>query len=421
MRGEIVNVGTELLMGEVTNTSFQYIAEQLRYLGIDLYYQVTVGDNHQRLVGALHNALQRAQLVITTGGLGPTTDDITVEGIAKALNLPLELNEDWLAYLERITGKYGLKLTENNKKQAYLPAGATPLANDKGTAPGVYLEHQGKIIIALPGPPQEMKNIFQKEVIPRLKEKQPSTQLYSRLFRMIGIGEADLETKIRDLIDNQTNLTLALYAKLGEVHLRLAVKAKSKEEAADIFAPTEKQLQERIGDYIYAYDEESLEETVGKLLLQQGLTLACAESCSGGLLGSRITNTPGSSAYFLGSIVAYDNSLKEKILKVEEKVLRNYGAVSKETAIQMAKGAIAATGADVAISITGIAGPGGGTEEKPVGTVFFSLAFRDNTRVEVWHRLLIGNREEIKYRTTQKALYFLWSELSKRGEGSNAH
>ena len=421
MRGEIVNVGTELLMGEVTNTSFQYIAEQLRYLGIDLYYQATVGDNHQRLEGVLRNALQRAQLVITTGGLGPTTDDITIEVIAKALNLPLELNEYWLAYLERITGKYGLKLTENNKKQAYLPAGAIPLANDKGTAPGVYLEHQGKIIIALPGPPNEMKNIFQREVIPRLREKQPSIQLFSRLFRMIGIGEAALETKIRDLIDNQTNLTLALYAKLGEVHLRLAVKANSKEEAADIFAPIEKQLQERIGEYIYGYDEESLEETVGKLLLQQGLTLACAESCSGGLLGSRITNTPGSSAYFLGGIVAYDNSLKEKILRVEGQVLRTYGAVSKETAIQMARGAIAATGADVAISITGIAGPGGGTEEKPVGTAFFGLAIKGETEEKVWHRLLIGNREEIKYRATQKALYCLWSELSKRGEGYNAH
>ncbi|MDW7674969.1 MAG: competence/damage-inducible protein A [Bacillota bacterium] len=418
MRAEIVSVGTELLMGEVTNTSARYLAEQMRLLGVDVFYQTTVGDNHKRLEDTLQQAYSRADIIITTGGLGPTTDDITIEVIAKSLGLPLVLDENWLQYLRDITQKYKLKLTENNKKQAYIPQGAMALENNKGTAPGVYIEHEGKIVVALPGPPYELIDIFEKQLIKLIKNKVGGETLHSRVIRAAGIGEAALEELIRDLIDAQSDPTIALYAKMGEVHIRLAAKACSYEHAMSKIKPTEELLLDRLRDHVYGYDQVSIEEAVGQLLRQKGLKLVCAESCSGGLLGSRVTNAPGASEYFLGSIVAYDNSLKENLLKVPRDIISNYGAVSGETAQAMALGALENAGADVAISITGIAGPGGGTLEKPVGTVCFGLAYSDADRsgktavvTKIFHRLLIGSREEVKYRATQAALYYLWQEL----------
>jgi nicotinamide-nucleotide amidase len=426
-------------MGEVTNTNARYLAEQMRLLGIDVYYQVTVGDNHGRLKETLKQALSRSDLVFTTGGLGPTTDDITVEVIAEALGLPLVLDQGWLIYLEEIMAKYNLRLTENNKKQAYLPEGAIVLANDKGTAPGVYLEQDNKIIVALPGPPYELQSIFEAGVLPRLKEKVSGNRLYAKVLRSAGIGEANLEDKIRDIIDGQTNPTVALYAKMGEVHIRLAAKAASKIEADNIMKPMEEEILHRLARYVYGYDSETLESSVGKLLAVRRATIACGESCSGGLLGSRLTNVPGSSNYFIGSLVAYDNRLKEKLLGVPGRVIEKYGAVSTETAVLMAQGALEATGADVALATTGIAGPDRGTKEKPVGTVYFGLVsnpklalsiyqqgssyrapepevremLNKQYEVHAFHRLLIGSREEIKYRSTQVALFYLWDCLQK--------
>lgn len=439
MRAEIISVGTELLMGEVTNTSARYLAEQMRLLGIDVYYQVTVGDNHRRLEETLQQALSRSDIVFTTGGLGPTTDDITVEVIAKAVGVPLVLDPRWLAVLEKISAKYGFKLTENNRKQAFIPTGSVTLNNPKGTAPGVYLEKDGKIIIALPGPPYELQTIYETEVLPRLKDKGDGRSLYAKVVRAAGIGEASLEEKIRDLIDAQTNPTIALYAKLSEVHIRLAAKAGDKAEAEEIIKPVEQELVTRLNNYIYGYDEVDLETAVGNLLKAKGISVACGESCSGGLLGSRFTNVPGSSSYFLGSIVAYDNKLKENILQVPREVIKKYGAVSAETAALMALGVLNSTGVDIAIATTGIAGPDGGTAEKPVGTVYFGIAHKSHLPVNVYqktsgyrlpdhpvreminnksasthvfHRLLIGSREEIKYRTSQVALYYLWNSLN---------
>jgi nicotinamide-nucleotide amidase len=439
MRAEIVSVGTELLMGEVTNTSARYLAEQMRLLGIDVYYQVTVGDNHGRLSETLKQALNRAELVFTTGGLGPTTDDITVEVIAEALGLPLVLDQGWLSYLEEIMVKYNLKLTENNKKQAYLPEGAVALANPKGTAPGVFLEKGNKTVVALPGPPYELQTVFETGVLPKLKDKVGGNSLFAKVLRTAGIGEASLENKIRDIIDKQTNPTIALYAKMGEVHIRLAAKAGGKAEAEKIIKPVQEEILLRLARHVYGYDSDSLESCAGKLLAAQGITIACGESCSGGLLGSRLTNVPGSSAYFLGSIVAYDNRLKEKLLGVPTWIIEKYGAVSAETAAFMAQGVLEAAGADVALATTGIAGPGGGTEEKPVGTVYLGLAAKPKLSLSVnrlgssyrvpdheagerlnkqydihaFHCLLIGSREEIKYRTTQAALFYLWDCLQK--------
>lgn len=418
MRAEIISVGTELLMGEITNSNAKYLAEQMRLLGIDNFYQVTVGDNHQRLKDVIKNAVNRSQIVITTGGLGPTTDDITIEVIADALDVPLVLNQEWLAHLEKLAEKYQLKLTNNNKKQAYLPQGAIPLTNNKGTAPGVYMEKQGKVIIALPGPPHEMKSIFVDQIIPRIMNSSNGMRLYSKVIKTIGIGEAPLETKIKDLIDQQKEPTIALYAKLGEVHIRLAAKGKNQEEAISAIKPVADQVYHRLAPYIYGYDEEKLEGVVGRLLTAKGITVAVAESCSGGLLANRLTDVAGSSRYFLGGIVAYDNKIKESLLQVKSATLATWGAVSEQTAKEMAQGVLQATGADVAIATTGIAGPDGGTAVKPVGTVYFGLASRHMAEVQAYYRLFIGEREEVKSRTAQTALYYLWKYLNMKQTNS---
>lgn len=411
MRAEIISVGTELLMGEVTNTNARYLSEKLRHLGIDVYYQTTVGDNYNRLEGVIRQGLERSDMVITTGGLGPTTDDITVEVVANSLNLPLVLSEEWLEQLKKITAKFGLQLTENNKKQAYIPKGAIVFNNPRGTAPGVFLETKGKVIISLPGPPNELKALVEKEVEPLLSKKGTVKEsIFSHTIKTIGIGEAAVENKIRSIIDSQTDPTIALYAKTAEVHIRLATKSYSRESAFKTFEPVKEQISGELGKYIYGYDDETIETGLSKLLMKNKVKVACAESCSGGLLGHRLTNVSGSSDYFLGSVVAYSNSMKEKILGVPQDILTKYGAVSEETASAMAKGALELTGADIAISTTGIAGPEGGTPEKPVGTVCFGIATKEN-QVKAIKRVLIGDREEIKYRTSQAALYFLWREV----------
>ncbi|MGF7184370.1 nicotinamide-nucleotide amidase [Desulfitispora alkaliphila] len=409
MKAEIISVGTEILMGEITNTNARYIADKLRELGIDVYYQTTVGDNHQRLKEVIKQALNRSDIVITTGGLGPTEDDITVNVIARTLDSPLVLYEDWLEYLREVTAKFGVKLTENNIKQAYMPEGAIPMSNSRGTAPGVYIEKDEKIVVALPGPPIEMQYVFDNELYQRLAVKSKE-HLCSHVIKTIGIGEAPLENEIRELIEKQTDPTVALYAKSGEVHIRLATKAVSDEEAWGRIKPIKDEITTRIGRYIFGSDHDTIEGVVGDLLRQKGLKLACAESCTGGLLGNRITSMAGSSAYFLGGIVSYANSVKENVLGVSRQSLEQYGAVSEQVAVEMAEGAIKVTGADVAVAITGIAGPGGGTEDKPVGTVHLAIVGKGIETIRR-HRILIGGRQEVKYRSTQLALYDLWRSL----------
>lgn len=428
MIAEAVFVGTELLMGEILNTNAQYLSRRLAELGIDQYFQVTVGDNPDRLEATLRLALARADVVITSGGLGPTPDDLTREVAARVAGRPLQLDRTVLDELSAWFSRTGRLMTENNKRQAMVPVGATVLPNPIGTAPGLIIPAappgsgkggEGapeKVLILLPGPPHEFQRMFNEEVVPYLTTRLggQALRLYSRTLRFSGIGESALASLIGDLLDQQTDPTIAPYAKLGEVHLRLATKAASAEAAAARFAPVIASIVDRAGAYLYGYDETELEEAVGQLLRQRGESLALAESCTGGLVAQRITAVPGASAYFLSGYVTYSNEAKMDLLGVPPSTLEQHGAVSETTVRAMAEGARVRSGADWAVSISGIAGPGGGTPEKPVGTVWIGLAGPVGVKARRFQ--FRGGREEIRRWAAQYALSYLWSHL--RGDPS---
>lgn len=380
MIAELVFVGTELLLGEILNTNAQFLSQKLSALGIDCYYQSVVGDNEERLAGVLRQALSRADVVITSGGLGPTMDDLTRETTAVVCGLPLELQPDILAGLQAFFAKRtGKPMPENNVRQAMAPRGSKLLLNDRGTAPGLIVPSpEGKPVILLPGPPNELRPMFEQQVIPELTRRMGGKPLLlvSRVLRFVDIGESTLEDRLKDLIAAQTDPNIAPYAKLGEVHLRLSTKAASEEEGLAKIQPVEQAIRERVGQHVYATGEQDLAAAVGGLLQERGLTVAAAESCSGGLLAKRLTDEAGSSAHFLAGFVTYSNEAKRTLLGVPAELLAQHGAVSEQVAEAMALGALARSGADLAVAITGIAGPGGATPEKPVGTVCFGLAAR---------------------------------------------
>ena len=405
MRAEIVSIGTELLLGQITDTNAVYLAQRLAELGIPLYFEDTVGDNHQRLATVLQLAKERSDLIICTGGLGPTEDDITSVGIAHVFAAPLVLYDDARQTLEAFFRQRGRAMTESQYKQVMLPQGSLLVPNPTGTAPGFILQQDAVTVIAFPGPPAEMHPMWEQTVGPYLAARSGET-IHSLTLRFCGIGEAALEQDLADLIAVQSNPTIAPYAKLAEVHIRVTAKAKTVAEAQALIAPVESEIRRRTGHYLYGVDEETLEVIVGRLLREQGLTLAVAESCTGGLLGGRLTAVPGSSDYFLGGIISYSNALKQSMLEVHPNTLATHGAVSEETAAEMAVGVQRATGADLGISITGIAGPGGGTEDKPVGVVYLGAARKDGG-VKVFRHLLWGNRELIRARAVQQSLVLL--------------
>ncbi len=381
MKSAILTVGTEILFGQITNTNSVYLSQQLNMLGIDVMYHYTVGDNPNRLKQLIHHAFQECDLILTTGGLGPTQDDLTKEIAAEAFNDHLVLHEPTLEFIENYFKKLGRVMTENNKKQAYIPSKATILTNDAGTAPGFVLEENGKIIICMPGPPREMLRMFETGVKPYLQKKSDSVIFY-KMLRTFGIGESALEDAVQDFIDAQTDPTLATYAKEGEACLRIASKRASLEEAKEAVDEMILKVKERVGEYIFSYDDESLGHTVGKKLMDKKLTMSSAESCTGGLFASTMTDIPGISAVFDRGFVTYSNEAKMAELGVKQETLEKYGAVSQETAVEMAKGVKAKTGSRVCISVTGIAGPDGGTEEKPVGLVYICVIFDDKVEVK---------------------------------------
>ncbi len=410
MRAEILSIGTELLLGQITDTNAVYLSQRLAELGIPLFFRDTVGDNHQRLRDTLRLAKSRAELIICTGGLGPTQDDITAEDIAAVFDAPLEMREDARVVVEAFFRARGREVTEKQLKQAMLPKGAIVLPNPNGTAPGFILEKDGVIAVAMPGPPHEMEPMWRDGVTPYLRARSGYT-IVSRTLRFCGIGEAALETLLEDVINAQTNPTVAPYAKLAEVHIRVTARASSKDEAAALITPVEAAIRERAGQYVYGTDEQTLEEVVGLLMRERGLTLAVAESCTGGGLGARLTNIPGSSDYFLGGVISYSNELKMTLLGVPKATLVAHGAVSEPTARAMAAGVTAATGADVGVSITGIAGPGGGTAEKPVGLVYIGLA-QKGQEPRAYRYTMFGNRTAIRQRAAQEALVMLHHALT---------
>ncbi len=381
---EIISVGTELLLGEIANTDAQYLSECLAELGIDLFYHTVVGDNPGRLTDVLRTAKSRSDLILTTGGLGPTYDDLTKEVICETLGLPLVLHEPSLERMKGFFADMGREMTENNIKQAYLPQGCTVFDNDWGTAPGCAASADGVTIIMLPGPPRECRPMMRQCVMPYLRARSEKA-LVSSEVHIFGMGESAVEAILHDRMANAQNPTIAPYCKDGEVMLRVTAAAPTEAEARQMLPPVLDELHETLGDLIYGVDVDSLEACVVSALAERHLTLACAESCTGGLVAKRITDVAGSSAVLLGSIVSYANSVKADVLQVPEQLLEQHGAVSRPVAAYMARGAALATGADIAVSLTGIAGPGGGTPEKPVGLVYAGLYLRGAIYVRELH------------------------------------
>lgn len=403
---ELISVGTELLLGNIVNTNAAFLSEKCAQLGLSLYYQTVVGDNSERLQDTLRTALNRSDVIILGGGLGPTQDDLTKETAAKVFGR--ELVED-AHTRERIQSYFDTRGTkeipENNWKQALIPQGAVVVDNENGTAPGLILEENGKTAILLPGPPNEMIPMFNKDIYPYLHARQPET-IVSEMIKLCGIGESRAAEMLSDLIEAQKNPTIATYAKTGEVHLRVTAKASDEAAARRLMKPLIRELKVRFGARIYTTDEQvTLEEAVVELLKNEKLSLTTVESCTGGLFAGRLVNVPGASEVLKQGFITYSNKAKRKLIGVKKLTLKEHGAVSEKTAKEMVKGAILTTGSDVAVSITGIAGPEGGTGEKPVGLVYIGVSVKGEIRVEEYR--FTGNRAKIRESSVVAALTLL--------------
>ena len=412
---ELVSVGTELLLGNIVNTNAAFLAEKCALLGLSLYHQAVVGDNEERLAQTLETAIQRSDVVILSGGLGPTKDDLTKEVAAKVMGMPLKEDKHTRKRIEEYFKNSQFKIiTDNNWKQAQVPEGATVVDNGNGTAPGLIMEKDGKSVILLPGPPNEMKPMFEKDIFPYLNRLQPET-ICSSMVKICGLGESYVETQIADLIESQTNPTIAPYAKTGEVHLRVTAKAADEKEAKKLIKPMVKELRNRFGTNIYSTEEnETLEESIITLLKEKELTLTTAESCTGGMLAARLTSVPGVSEVFKQGLVTYSNRAKRKLLDVKKNTLKDCGAVSEKTAKEMAKNGAFITGSDVCVSITGIAGPDGGSEEKPVGLVYMACCLNNRTTVKEFH--LKGDRNKVREYSVVNALTLLRECILEEGK-----
>jgi nicotinamide-nucleotide amidase len=404
MNAEILAVGTELLMGQIANTNAQYLSRRLADLGIKVYYHSVVGDNPGRLKDSLRLALDRSDIVITTGGLGPTQDDLTKETIAEAMGKKLVLNHESYEHIKHFFERLNRKMADNNAKQAYLPEGCTVVPNPNGTAPGCIVASEGKTVIMLPGPPKEMIPMFEETVFPYFETKTGQV-IASRMLKVFGIGESEMEMRIIDLIQSQTNPTIAPYVGLGEVIIRVTAGCRNRCEAEELLEPVIVRIRERLGDFVYATNGENMEDVVVKLLIDRNCTLATAESCTGGLLASKLVSVPGVSQVFDRGFVTYSNEAKIQELGVSPEILEKYGAVSPETAGEMVRGLAKRAGTDAAIAVTGIAGPDGGTAEKPVGLVYVSAML--DGRVETRRLKLIGDRERIRNVSCLNALDLL--------------
>ncbi|HCA48080.1 MAG TPA: competence/damage-inducible protein A [Armatimonadetes bacterium] len=407
MKAELISVGTELLLGEIVDTNAAYMSQRLAEIGVDVHFRHTVGDNLDRIVSVLELALSRSDAVLISGGLGPTQDDLTRESIAQATGRPLVSDPDAVTHLREYFARRGFMPTQNNLKQATVPEGGRLLDNTCGTAPGLFVEHEGKLIFAIPGPPSEMREMMHLQVLPITAERLGTDlrPVFTRVLRFSDIGESTLTAEIAEIIDNQTDPTVAPYAKPGEVTLRIATKAESEAKAAQRLNEIERALREQVGSFIYGVDDETMEVAAGKALREKHATVAVAESCTGGLVASRITDVSGSSEYMLGGVVAYANEIKQRLLGVPPEVLAEHGAVSEETARAMAAGVRKLLGADYGVATTGIAGPTGGTAEKPVGLVYIAVA--DAGGVVVTELNWPGTREQFKQRVSQTALNML--------------
>lgn len=403
MTAELISVGTELLMGNIVNGNAQFLAEQCAALGFGMYYQVTVGDNYGRMKAVIETALERSDIVILTGGLGPTEDDLTKEVCAEAMGMKLvedtHTREHLKIFFENNIYK---EIPENNWKMAVVPEGAFVLDNGNGMAPGLILEKEGKTAILLPGPPGELYPMFRQQVLPYLQKRQQQA-LVSRMVKICGYGESQVEDMLLDLIDKQTNPTIATYAKTAQVDLRLTARGEDEKEAEALIAPVLHEIMKRLGNAVFTTDEYvTLEMAVVELLKKKGLTISTAESCTGGMTAAKLVNVPGASNVFMEGVVTYSNEAKMRLLGVRQETLETFGAVSRETAQEMAEGGVKMSGSDICVAITGLAGPGGGTDKKPVGLVFMACCLKGRTEIREYH--FKGNRDKIREQSMMKAL-----------------
>ena len=406
IKSEIISIGTELLLGEITDANASYIASQLPLLGIDLLWVTMVGDNLGRMREILERAWGRSDLILTTGGLGPTEDDLTREAIAEMLGEKLSVDPEIERALREFFSSRGYKMPESNIKQATLIPSAQAIPNPRGTAPGWWVERQGKILIAMPGPPSEMQRMWEKEVSLRLRQRLGHQIILSRTIKTLLMAESAVDEMVSPLLSS-TNPTLAVYSKPDGIHLRLTAKAESKEEAEEMIAQREEKIRSLLGESIWGTDEETLEAVVGRLLTEKGLTLATMESCTGGLLANMITDVPGSSAYFKGGLVAYTNEVKISY-GVDAALLERQGAISPEVAVAMAEVARLRLGADIGVGITGVAGPTE-TEGKPIGTAH--IAIDDGKEKRLAYGIYPPLRHEVKRRAAHHALFELRKAL----------
>ncbi len=410
---EIVTIGTEILLGDLVDTNTAWLSERLATLGVGIYRHTTVGDNRARIAAALEEAAARADLVITTGGLGPTSDDLTNECLSVVTDREMVAYPEAREHVDEMFRKFGRKPTLNNYKQALFPEGSELIPNPLGTAMGALLEAGGTLFATLPGVPSEMKRMFEETLEPLIRAHSEGS-IVSRTLWFAGIGESALAEQVQDFLD-ATDPTVAPLASQGKVRLRITTRAATQREAEEKIAPVEKEILSRLGDYHFGEDDETLESAVGRLLTERGATLALAESCTGGLLAKRLTDIAGSSTYLKEGLVTYSNESKERLLGVPHELIMEHGAVSEPVAREMAERVRKLAGADYGLSVTGIAGPDGGTEEKPVGLVFVGLSDAEGTLVErldlsAWAR----SREAIRERSANRAFDLLRLRIEER-------
>lgn len=413
----IISTGTELMLGTTVDTNSVYLSRKLCELGIKVVGKSIVGDSTDYIRMAFQTGFQSADLVIASGGLGPTLDDLTKEVACQVLGVPMELVDEEAQRLKNFFSRWGRTMPESNLRQAMFPEKAVILKNPRGTAPGMYLRQEDQTVVLLPGPPREMIHMYETEVEPLLRRDFGSDagRVASRTIKILGLGESQVDEILAEVLKDPRGCSLALLAQDGEIHIKITAEGKDGPDSLQILDEVCRQVVERLGDYVFAYDEDTLESIAAGLLVAEGSMLAVAESCTGGLLAKTLTDSPGSSQYFWGSVTCYSNQAKERLLGVSPETLEQYGAVSPQTAAEMARGIMAVSGADYGIAITGIAGPDGGTETKPVGLVF--IALQDGQQCQVKEMHFVGGREGTRILATKTALDLLRRQITRRKAG----
>jgi nicotinamide-nucleotide amidase len=411
VNAEVITVGTEILLGHILDTNALYLSKKLAEIGVNLYYKTSVGDNIERLKSALSIASGRADIIIITGGLGPTVDDITRDAVAAYTGKKLVPDAGIIKKLGELFAVRKWKMTDNNLTQANIPAGATIIENNNGTAPGFIVEHGSKMLAAMPGVPAEMYPMMENTVMPYILKKYGtgSFVIKSRTLKVAGLGESLVDDRINDLFRGSSNPTIGVYAHQTEIEVRLTAKAGSEKQADEMNEALKAKILDRLGDAVYGEDEETLEGKIGALLVAKKMSVSTAESCTAGLLSYRITNTAGSSAYFMGGINSYSNDVKRALLGVPVDILADYGSVSEECAEAMSIACRGKFDTDCSVAITGIAGPGGGTAEKPVGLVYIAVNIKGD--VKVYRNMFGGNRDAIRARSAHMALFYFLRQL----------